>query len=156
MASLSGHIPLLLIIHAAMAVFMTGLVWFVQIVHYPLMARVGRSEFVAYERSHAQRTTLVVAPAMLIELVSAVLLAFALDGTRAASGAILWLVWSGLALLALIWVSTFLVQVPIHARLSKGLSQPLVRLLVLTNWVRTLAWSARSVVALTLLSKNLS
>ena len=32
---------LLLLLHAAATLFMTGLIWFVQVVHYPLFARVG-------------------------------------------------------------------------------------------------------------------
>ena len=50
---------------------MVGVIWFVQIVHYPLMARVSRGEFAAYASEHQRRTTFVVAPAMLIEAVTA-------------------------------------------------------------------------------------
>ena len=34
-----------LIIHAAATWFMVGLIWFVQIVHYPMFANVGRDSF---------------------------------------------------------------------------------------------------------------
>ena len=52
---------------------MVGLVWFVQVVHYPLMERVGKDEFCRYERDHQTRTTMVVAPLMLTEAVTALL-----------------------------------------------------------------------------------
>ncbi len=58
--------PNLFLAQYAAALFMTGLIWFVQIVHYPLFARVLRNTapdaFRAYEASHANRTSFVVFP----------------------------------------------------------------------------------------------
>jgi hypothetical protein len=64
----------ILLLHAAATLSMTGLIWFVQVVHYPLMARVGRVGFADYEAAHTRRTTWVVAPPMLIEGFTAVVL----------------------------------------------------------------------------------
>ena len=38
-------IEVLVVAHAAATLFMVGVIWFVQVVHYPLMARVSASEF---------------------------------------------------------------------------------------------------------------
>lgn len=46
-------IAALLITHAAATLWMTGLIWFVQVVHYPLFALVGSTGFAAYESAHA-------------------------------------------------------------------------------------------------------
>jgi len=136
---MSDWVPLLLVVHAAATWFMTGLIWFVQIVHYPLMSGVGPDRFREYERRHTRRTTFVVAPIMLVELASAgVLLATGVSPTLALVGAIL---------LAVVWISTFLLQVPTHARLERGLDARTHSKLVAGNWVRCVAWSARSVVA---------
>jgi len=62
-----------------------------------------------------------------------------------------WLPWIGIALLLLIWLSTAVLQVPAHHRLGSGFDPATHRRLVLTNWVRTWAWSARGVLALLLL-----
>lgn len=133
--------------HAAATSMMTGLIWFVQIVHYPLLARVPGEAFVAYLAGHQRRVTLVVAPTMAIELVSAVLLVGA-----AMSGVVSgWAAGSGAVLIGLVWGSTFLIQVPLHSRLSQGKNESLIRRLVLTNWLRTLAWSARMGIALVLM-----
>lgn len=125
--------------HAAATLFMTGVIWFVQVVHYPLFVRVGAAAFVAYEREHARRTGWIVGPAMVLEL----LLAVALVASRGGGPA-----WLGLALLGVIWASTALVQVPLHNRLMAGPDAGLQRRLVLTNWVRTAAWTARAWLAL--------
>ena len=128
---------LLPVAHAAATLFMTGVIWFVQVVHYPLFGRVGAAEFRAYEREHARRTGWVVGPAMVVEL----LLALAL----AARGGVL--AWAGLALLGVIWASTAFVQVPLHRRLERGADTAARRRLVRTNWIRTAAWTARAVIA---------
>ena len=56
------------------ALFMTGLIWFVQVVHYPLFAKVSGT-YPAYQAEHMARTTWVVAVPMLVELGAGVLLA---------------------------------------------------------------------------------
>lgn len=51
-----------------------GLIWFVQIVHYPLFLRLAPETFAAHEAEHATRTGYVAAPLMLAELFSSLLL----------------------------------------------------------------------------------
>lgn len=135
----------LLSIHAAATWSMVGLIWFVQVVHYPLFAEVGSEQFARYEHLHQQRTTWVVMPLMLVELASAV--ALACWRGSGVSG-----VWAGvgLLLLVMIWLSTFAVQVPLHAQLAGGFEAEAHRRLVATNWWRTVLWSARGVLALAL------
>ena len=118
--------------------YMVGLIWFVQWVHYPLLAAVGRREFVAFEQAHVSRTWPVVGPPMLVELVTAVLLVLA-PPPLVPPGA----VWLGLGLLAVVWISTALLQVPSHQRLGQGFDAAVHQRLVATNWIRTAAWTAR-------------
>lgn len=133
-------------IHAAATLYMTGLIWFVQLVHYPLMGNVGRADYTDYQRQHERRTTRAVAPAMLIELITAAWLVVAVpDGTAP------WLTQLGLALVILIWLSTALLQVPCHKKLGRGFDPATHRKLVATNWLRTALWSVRGVIALVLL-----
>ncbi len=136
----------LLFINLAATLFMTGLIWMVQVVHYPLFADVGTEEFGAYHRAHNRLITLVVFPAMVVELVTAILLV-----TRMPEGTPTALAWVGLALVALIWLSTVFVQVPHHSQLASGFSESIHRSLVAGNWIRTAAWSVRSVVVFWLL-----
>jgi len=124
---------------------MLGLIWFVQVVHYPLFARVDERRFAAYEAAHQQRTTLVVAPLMLVELATALWIAAGI-GELAASVP-RWMALTGLALVGINWLSTGLVQVPLHRRLAHGYDARTARRLVTTNWLRTAAWTARGVIA---------
>ena len=131
--------PALLAAHTAATLAMTGLIWFVQLVHYPLFELAARQSFTEFARQHQRRTGWVVMPLMLVEAVTAVLLLVRHPGLWTATGA---------ALLAVVWLSTALVQVPQHRRLSLGYDAAAVRRLVTTNWLRTLSWTARAAVAL--------
>jgi hypothetical protein len=137
---------LILLVHAAATLGMTGLIWFVQIVHYPLMMRVPADAFVDYERQHTRRTGRVVGPLMLLELGSAIILV-----VRRPEQINAILPWVGLVLLGAIWLSTALLQVPCHRRLERGFDASIVERLVYTNWIRTVAWSARGLIALVMI-----
>ena len=142
----------LLLVHAASTWFMTGLIWFVQIVHYPLFGQVGAAAFTQYERVHQRRTTLVVAPVMLIELASSIVVAYAVfSGASVPTPLSEQAAFAGLALVATIWVSTWALQVPMHEVLARGFERAPHRRLVLTNWIRTAAWTARAVLAASML-----
>lgn len=125
----------LLATHVAATWALVGLVWTVQLVQYPLFAQVGVDAFPAFHARHARQITWVVAPLMLAELATAALLV--LRGTQTP-----WLLAS-LAPLAVVWLSTWLVQVPLHEQLAHGFDADVHRRLVATNWIRTAAWTLR-------------
>jgi hypothetical protein len=60
---------------------MVGVIWFVQVVHYPLLAQFGSTQSIAVAEQHQQRTGYVVGLPMLVEGVSTLwLLARTPDG----------------------------------------------------------------------------
>ena len=127
----------------AATLYMVGVIWMVQLVHYPLYNRVGRQEFPDYETRHNDGMTLVVGPAMLLEAATVVLLVLLPSPRVPASSA-----WLGGALLAVIWLSTVFLQVPCHNRLVSGFDQATYERLVNSNWIRTIAWSLRGALAM--------
>lgn len=128
----------LLVTHSVLTFFMVGLIWFVQVVHYPLFAEVGRHEFSRYEQSHVQRVGWVVGPVMLAEAATALALLVQVPESMPRL-----LAWVNFVHLAVIWTSTVLLQVPRHTILRTGFQPETVRSLVATNWVRTFCWTAR-------------
>ena len=140
----------LLLCHAAATLFMVGLIWFVQRVHYPLLSGVGMREFATYEQAHVGRTFPVVGPPMVLEAVTgAALVAVDLPGVPTA------IPWIGVALLALVWLATAMLLVPRHRELSAGFDARSHRQLVAFNWIRTLAWSLRGALVLWMLASIL-
>ncbi len=130
----------LLIVNFFATVYMVGLIWMVQVVHYPLFAEVGSEKFAGYQTRHQWLTTLVVGPPMLIEAFSAVLLVWYLP-----NGVNYVPVIVGIVLVLVIWASTALVQVPCHGKLNHGFDKQTHRRLVRSNWIRTIAWTIRGV-----------
>jgi len=140
---------LLLLIHVAATVFMFGVILTVQLVHYPLFSIVGDLRFPSYHKEHMRRIGLVVVVPMVIELASAV----ALIVWRPA-GVDSVLLWTGLSLVFVIWISTWLVQVPRHNDLAKGFDSIAHAKLVRSNWIRTVCWGIRTVVVLLMLQQS--
>ena len=126
-----------LLVQLASTLFMVGLIWFVQVVHYPLFDHVGDA-FSAYEQAHATRTGWVVTLPMCLELATAVWLVATPSSTLPA-----WSRWLGLGLVCVVWASTALLQVPAHGRLAEGFDARVHAGLVTSNWIRTVAWTLR-------------
>ena len=132
-------------IQFAATAYMTGVIWMVQGVHYPMLGRVG-SSFDDCQTFHLSRMTYIVAGPMVVEAITAVLL------VMRAPAEPMW--WVGLALLVGIWASTFFVQVPAHERLACSFDALTHRRLVRTNWIRTALWTARLAIVSWLLANE--
>ncbi|MEM7785848.1 MAG: hypothetical protein AAF939_04195 [Planctomycetota bacterium] len=131
---------LIFILNLASTWYMVGLIWMVQLVHYPLFAKVGKQDYETYQRLHQQLTSIAVGPAMLVEAFSSVLMGiYPIDGIPPS------VIFSGIGLVFVIWISTAALQVPCHGKLNHGYDKPTHQFLVNSNWIRTIAWSARGV-----------
>ncbi len=131
---------LLLLINFTATWFMAGVIWLIQIVHYPLFANVGSEHFADYEQAHQRLITPVVLPAMVIELATAIALVIYIP-----AGIPRWWMIVGVALVVLMWLSTFALQVPVHERFSvNGFDPGAHRWLVHSNWIRTVGWTMRA------------
>ena len=138
-------------INASASTVMTGLIWFVQIVHYPLLAATPPEQSIATALVHQRRTGYVVALPMAVEGFSTLAL-LADPPTRVA---LAW-PWIGAVLLAVSLGSTVLLSVPLHARMARGYLPDTGRRLVVTNWPRTIAWTLRAVLLMTLVATGLT
>lgn len=136
----------ILLATAAATMFMTGVGWFVQVVHYPLLRYVGAEAFDSFHDAHSRLTTRVVLAPMVVELAGSAVLV-AQRPAQIGPG----LAWAGLALAAATWVSTVAVQMPQHRRLTPDG----VTVLVAGSWLRTLSWTAHSGVVLAMLAAAL-
>lgn len=138
-------IELITILNIFCSFFLCGLIWQVQFVHYPFFLRADRSNFTEHIRFHGVRISFIVLPVMIAELISSVLLTLYAPTFQAIH-------LLGLMIVLLIWASTFLLQVPQHAKLTEGFDEQAILKLVRTNWIRTVLWSVKSGLALYLIS----
>jgi len=135
---------------------MAAIAWFVQMVHYPLfalvpsggsstaeVARMSRSAARDYHDENLRRTRPIVLVPMVVEAVTATWLALFPPAAVGRGPAI-----AGLSLVAIVIVSTALVQVPLHESLRSGdAPEDTVKRLVRSTWIRTAAWTARAMLA---------
>lgn len=117
---------------------MVGVIWFVQVVHYPLLSVVPVESAASTAVEHQRRTGWVVGAPMAAEGVTTLmLLAMVPDGVA-------WFVpWLAGIPLAVALGATVLLSVPRHERMARNPDATVGRELVSTNWVRTIAWSVR-------------
>lgn len=136
-----------LVFHIAVTWALLGLIWTIQVVHYPLLKHVGQNEFFSYHQRHMARITWVVGPLMLAEAGSAAFLLY--FGERS----LFFLV--SLVAMALVWISTIVSQIPLHEKLTQGYSSAIIDLLVRSNWWRTIAWTVRGLCLAALLIQKI-
>ena len=117
------------------SVYMTGVVWFAQLVHYPLLD--CRTDFKEFASEYQRRTLWVVAPGLVLEVVSALGLIVIYPCA---------ITWIGLGVLVGVWALTLRYQIPQHLHLKKhGYTEPVHRDLVRFNLPRAILWTIRSV-----------
>ena len=115
---------------------LTGIIWTIQLVHYPSFNFVNKLNFLDFHKFHSTKISFIVIPLMLPEFFSALLLLI-----RDSSSSFLWI---NFGLIVLIWLSTFFIQVPLHNILSQRKDKVAISRLVSTNWIRTTLWSIKT------------
>ena len=120
---------------------MVGVIWVIQLLHYPSFHFIDDQKYIEFQHFHMQRISFIVIPAMLIELASALLLAYFF---RSSLTIIL------LALLIGVWAVTFIFFTDMHQKLTNGYNQSIVDRLIQINWSRTILWSLRLIILLSI------
>lgn len=134
-----------LLVNIGVSLYMAGVIWTVQLVHYFLFDRVGTDGWATYHRLHSQQMSLVVLLPMVAQLAAACYLA-AVPPASPVMGRLWW--YAGAGLVILTWAVTFFVSVPLHGKLSAAFDVGACRALVQTNWIRTGLWTAQAVLML--------
>lgn len=137
-----------LLTHAAATIFMAGVIWTIQLVHYPLFVYADRGRFTPFHDEHSRRITWIVGVGMGFELISAIALVVSAPERVGRP-----LVVVALGVLALVHAATVMLSVPSHNRLGRGWDDTAHHRLVSTNWVRTLGWSVRAGLALVMIAR---
>jgi len=136
---------IILIINFATTFYLLGLILTIQVVHYPSFIYIDQKLFTKFHLFHVRKISIIVMIPMILELLAAIALTYLFPNIYAI---IL------LALVLLTWLSTAIMSVPRHNKLSNSKNIKLISELVLTNWPRTIFWSARAIILSFLLIGN--
>ena len=126
----------MLIIHLIATSVMVGVIWIIQLVHYPSFHFIELKQYTTFQRFHMSRISYVVIPAMLTELFTIILIVISMDQIDT-------LVLASAILLMFIWLMTAVFFSGVHQKLTLGYDQIVVDKLVKLNWGRTLLWTLR-------------
>ena len=114
--------------------YLVSLVFMTQFITYPTFLHIDKDKFSEYHRKYVNNISFIVAPVMLIELLTLFLIAyFSKD----------FLIIKSLILLLVIWLTTFFIMIPSHNRISKSFNKKEIISLINYNWVRTILWSLK-------------
>ena len=115
-----------------------GLILVIHFVHYKSFNFIDVEKFVEFHKFHTKNISFLVIPLMIIEVVISIIICYFYFS-------ILSLI--NLSLVALIWIITFLLQVPSHNKLSTGKSITEIEKLVSGNVFRVYLWFFKAIVS---------
>ena len=125
----------LLVFAAIVVLYVVGEIWFAQIVIYPLFAKVGEAEYVAYHRFYSGRIPLPVIIPGFASFFLPVLLMFVRPESVP-----LWLAAANAAFAIVGLLVTVVFEIPRHRRLEQhGKNERTIWELTRYNWPRTLS-----------------
>lgn len=139
----------LVLTHAVAVWFTTGVIWTLQVLNYPLLARVGADSFTGYEQAHNARFASVVGPGVGVTTLATAGLLVAKPAALDWAAPIL-----AAALLVVVIASTVVLQAPAHTRLADGFDPNVHTRLVRSNWIRTSAWTALAALDLWMITQT--
>ena len=136
-----------LLFYTVLICYNLGIVWFVQIVVYPLFAQVGEQEYVTYHKFYTSQISLpVIVPGFASFLLPVTLLFLRPESVP------LWVAAANVACGLLSLVVTVALEIPRHARLENGGKQPtVIQELIQYNWPRTLGITGSACLTLAML-----
>jgi hypothetical protein len=127
---------LIFLVNTFASFFLTGLIWTVQLVHYPSFRFISNDNYQDFQNHHVNSIDKIVIPVMVAEITTSFGL-FWVDGFLSLNA-------FGFYLVLLIWVSTGIFSVPAHSKLEDGKNDKAINQLVSTNWIRTVLWTIKS------------
>jgi len=109
------------------------LIWMVQLLIYPSFLYFQSSDLLKWHHAYTPRITFIVLPMMLFQLL-----------------AHSWNVYASFSIVNVLlcvivfatWLVTFLISVPLHHKIASNVAmKDACKLLIKTNWIRTVLWS---------------
>ena len=131
------EIEILSDVHFLSTSLMVGIIWVIQLLHYPTFHFIKESDYVEFQHFHMQRISFIVVPVMIIELLSGFMLVYYFRSN---------LLILCLIILIVIWLITFVFFTKLHQSLLGGYDKIIVDKLVQINWSRTVLWSLRLII----------
>ena len=126
------------LLHLTAVLVLTGFVWTAQLILYPALFDIEPSRWNAFHRRGARNVTLIVLPAMAVQLMTSILLVW--ENPQPLHHGFLFAAITA-------WIVTVAVFIPLHGKLGLRPLPALIRQLIALNWIRTLIWTGTAIAA---------
>lgn len=140
----------LLLAWAVLSFWELGQIWLVQIVTYPLFAKVGVADYAAYHQFYGKRIPLVVIIPGFAGFLLPIPLAFFGPAVP------VWMTAANVIMGIIGLIVTVGLEIPRHNKLENGKNEVIIAELIRYNWPRTLSISAQSIVTMLMLHHVIS
>jgi len=117
--------------------YLCSVILITQFITYPSFYNIHKETFIYHHKKYVDSISLIVAPIMLVELLSLIMIVYLTND-------IIYI--KCLIFLLCIWLITFIIMVPSHNKLSKRLDNIEIKRLINYNWIRTLLWLSKLIV----------
>ena len=123
-------------IHIVSTSIMVGVIWIMQLVHYPSFNFINIEDYKSFQEFHMKRISVIVIPAMTIELISGILIFWIYQTNN---------IFFNVSLFCLffIWFLTAILFSKMHQKVTLGDQISIITKLVNLNWLRTISWTFR-------------
>ena len=122
--------------HLVFTSTMVGIIWVIQLVHYPSFYFIRKDIFVSFQKFHTNKIAIVVVPVMLVELITGILLIYMETNIDI-------VLTISIFILIAIWVLTAIYFYKAHQKLMSGYNEEIINQLIKLNWIRTILWTFR-------------
>lgn len=139
------NINTLILLNLIFSFLMLGVILTTQIVNYPSFLDLSINDFINFHKNYVSRITIIVFPIMVLELILGFILFWNIQNisTILIATSILF-----------IFISTLLIQVPLHQKVEKKYDRYLLIQLIKSNWIRTILWTIKCAVSCNLIIKE--
>jgi hypothetical protein len=108
-----------------------GLILIIHFVHYKSFKFISDANFIEFHKFHVKNISFIVLPLMIIEATTSILICYFYYSLFSLAN---------LLIVFLIWVTTFILQIPSHNKLSSGKSILEINKLINGNIIRVFLW----------------
>lgn len=140
-SSLSFLLSVALIGNLCASVFMTGIIWFIQFVQYPLLNHISSFDFSCYFKKYISRISWIIYSVMIFEIFFALWLSFMPLQSKLQIPVLITYI-----LLALASLNTFLIQTPLNQKLQIGFDKTLLSKILFYNRIRLFSCALRTMI----------
>ncbi len=126
------------IIHCIATFIMVGVIWVIQLVHYPSFYFIEKKKYQSFQKFHMRNISYIVMPMMIIELFTGFILIVNFNNFKGYYNFNI-----SLFFLLCTWAITGIIFTKLHNELLKGYDKLIIKKIIKWNWIRTIFWTFR-------------